>query len=84
MIPNVTTNGVENDPLKAMIILHGPFIQTRLGECGHHRSGKMQVAMDQFRPHFLALIAVILQFSLLLFTHLLADDVVNVRRHVGL
>jgi|GEM_PF-4756828 len=40
--------------------------------------------MDQFHPHFLAFIALTLQFSLLLFAYLLADDVVNVRRHVGL
>ena len=84
IVPNATTNGVENDPLKAMIILHGPYICRRLSECRHDRSGKVQVAMDQVQPRFLACIAVVIQLSLLRFTHLLADLVFNLRRHVGL
>jgi hypothetical protein len=41
IVPNAATNGIQNDPLKAMIVLDRPFIFQRLCKLGHHNSSEM-------------------------------------------
>jgi hypothetical protein len=51
IIPNAAANGIENDPLKAMIVLDRPFIFQRLCKLGHHNSSEMQVLHKTIAYH---------------------------------
>lgn len=72
IVPNSATSAVENDALKAVIILHWPSACPGLGECWHDCSCEMQIALHKFRSCVLGYIAALLHFLLLCSAQLIA------------
>jgi hypothetical protein len=53
VIPNTAAHSVNDDPLKTVIIVYGPFGIARFGVRRHDRARKIQVSLDDFQPGFL-------------------------------
>ena len=47
VVPHATENGIQHDPLKAVIVAHRPVAVAGLRKCGHDRARQMKIVLDK-------------------------------------